>query len=83
MADELMYIPNNDTQNYPYCRLQLVVRTLNLINQQIKIQLKSPKLLSQLIRKRYYKTLGTSVINSPMPSLLWTRLKFADCKELI
>ena len=28
--------------------------------------LQSPKLLNQQIRKRYYKTLGTSVINSPM-----------------
>ena len=21
MADKLMYIPNNDTENYPFCRL--------------------------------------------------------------
>ena len=28
MADKLMYIPNNDTQNYPYCRLKLVVETI-------------------------------------------------------
>ena len=27
---------------------------------------KFPKLLSKRIRKRYYKTLGTSVTNSPM-----------------
>ena len=25
MADKLMYIPNGDTHNYPYCRLQLLV----------------------------------------------------------
>ena len=25
MADKLMYIPNDDKQNYPFCRLQLVV----------------------------------------------------------
>ena len=37
--------------------------------QPIKIQLKSPKLLSQRIRKRYYKTLETSVINSSLSSL--------------
>ena len=36
------------------------------MNQLIKIQLKSPKLLSQGIRKHDYKTLGTIVINSPM-----------------
>ena len=28
MADELMYIPNDDKQNYPFCRLQLVFETL-------------------------------------------------------
>ena len=41
MVDTLMYIPNDDTQNYPYCRLQLAVEiicTFNLINQPIKIQ---------------------------------------------
>ena len=27
MADKLIYIPNNDAQNYPFCRLQLVVET--------------------------------------------------------
>ena len=35
--------------------------------------LQSPKLLSNPIRKYYYKTLGTSVTNSPMspPTLTW------------
>ena len=28
IADKLMYIPNNDKQNYPFCRLQLVVETI-------------------------------------------------------
>ena len=27
MADKLMYIPNDDIQNYPSCRLQFVVET--------------------------------------------------------
>ena len=27
MADKLMYIQNDDTQNYPFCRLQLVADT--------------------------------------------------------
>ena len=27
MADKLMYIPNDNKQNYPFCRLQLVVET--------------------------------------------------------
>ena len=25
MADKLVYIPNDDTQNFPFCRLKLVV----------------------------------------------------------
>ena len=29
MADNLIYIPNDDTQNHPFCRLQSVVKTLN------------------------------------------------------
>ena len=29
MADKLMYILNDDTQNYPFFRLKLVVETLN------------------------------------------------------
>ena len=67
MADKLMYIPNIDTQNYPYCRLQLVVETLNLLNQ-------VHKLLSQRIRELYYNTLGTIVINSPLsPLSLWKK----------
>ncbi len=40
MTDELMYIPNDDLQNYPFFRLQLVVLndwTLNLMNQPTKI----------------------------------------------
>ena len=29
IADKLTYIPNDDTQNYPFCKLQLVVENLN------------------------------------------------------
>ena len=45
MANKLMYILNNDTQNYPFCRLKLVVEIFE--------HLKSLKLLNQRIRKRY------------------------------
>ena len=36
MADTLIYIPNNNTQIYPFCRLQLVVETFGfqIINEQ-------------------------------------------------
>ena len=27
MSNKLMYIPNNDTKNYPFCRLRLEVET--------------------------------------------------------
>ena len=30
MAYKLMYIPNDDTQYYPFCRSQLVVEALGL-----------------------------------------------------
>ena len=29
MADKLMYIPNTDTQNYPFCKFQSRVDTLD------------------------------------------------------
>ena len=68
-----MCIPNDDTLNYPFCRLKLMVET----NQ---TSLKALKLLSQGIRKRYYKTLGTSVMNSalsPLPICLFCYLTIA------
>ena len=77
MADKLVYNPKDDTQNYSSCRLQLVIErfehSTQLINQS-KFNI-SPKLLSQRTRKRCYKTMGTGVINSPIPppSLFGTR----------
>ena len=41
MVDKLIYIPNDDKQYYLFCRLKLVVETLNLISQPIQIQYKS------------------------------------------
>ena len=29
MAEELMYIPNDDTQNYPFCRQKIGAESLN------------------------------------------------------
>ena len=51
-----------------HCRLKLVVGTLEHWTYKATNQnsLKSPKLLIQRIRNLYYKTLGTSVINSPL-----------------
>ena len=51
-GDKLMYIPNDDTQNYPYHRLQLMVEILDTqLNEPTnQNSLKSRKLLSQIIR---------------------------------
>ena len=60
-GNKSMYIPNDDTQNYPFCKLQLVVETFkhsNLNKSTIQNSQKSQKLVSQLIRKRYIKLLG-------------------------
>ena len=33
MDDELMYIPNDDQQNFPFCRLKLLVEMFGPTNQ--------------------------------------------------
>ena len=40
MGDKIMYIPNDDTQNYPFCKFQLVVKTFehSTNEQPIRIQ---------------------------------------------
>ena len=66
MANNFVFIPNGDTQYYPYWRLQLVVEIFGHSTSsanQSKFN-KSPKRC--YIRKCYYKTLGTSVINRPL-----------------
>ena len=71
MANKLMHIPNDDTQNYAFCRLQLVVETLDmdtlLIEPTNQTKIKVPK----VVKPTFKKTLGTSVINSQIspPSL--------------
>ena len=70
MADKLMYIPNKETQNctfvdYNYWlkRLDTITQLNEPTNQNL---IKALKLLSQRIRKCYYKTLGTGEIKIPM-----------------
>ena len=77
MADKLMYIPNNDTRNYPFCGLQLMVETFRHSTNQNS--LKSPKLLIQRIRKSYNKTLETSAINSPLSPLSLVKKTLCEC----
>ena len=45
MVDKLMYIPNDVTENYPFFRSQLVVKTFGKFNKS-NFNKKSPKLLS-------------------------------------
>ena len=51
MAFKLMYIPNDYTQNYPFCRLQLVVETqINELTNQNSI--KVPKVVKTTNKKK-------------------------------
>ncbi len=59
MDYKLIYIPNDNIQSLPLCKLQFVVKTLKL-KKNNQNSLLSPKLLLKRIRKRYNKTLGTS-----------------------
>ena len=53
MADKLMYIPNDKTQNYPYCRLHLVVQTIWKINEPTtQNSMKVQKVVEPMIRIR-------------------------------
>ena len=74
MADKLMYIPNDDTQNYLFCRLKLmVIKRLNtqLNESNNQNSPKVPKFGKPTNKKTFYKTFRTSAIKSPMslPSL--------------
>ena len=63
MADKLMYIPNDlhKTVHYTKCLKRLDTRLIEPTNQNLTILL-----LSERIRKRYYKTLATNVTKSPL-----------------
>ena len=54
MADKLMYIRNNDLQNYPFCRLQLEPTK------------KNPQSCER-IRKRFFFKLWGLVNKKPLP----------------
>ena len=70
MADNLMYIPNDDSQNYYFFRLQLVVKMFGHSTYCTNLSKKSLKLLSQQIGKRYYKNFGDECNKqSNVPSL--------------
>ena len=69
MAVRLMYISNDDTQNYPYCRLQLLLKRLGLnaqINQNLLIV---PKVFNSTNKKTLLK------IALPVAKLAMTRFR--------
>ena len=75
MTDELMYIPNDDTQIAPSLDYNKLLKCLKIqLNEPTNHNLKKiifPKLIIQEITKHYRKTLGNIAINCPMspPSL--------------
>ncbi len=60
MPDKLKYIPNDDTQNYPFSRLQSVIKTFEQV----------PK-VKTTNKKRYKKPLGINLTNK-RPDLLFS-----------
>ena len=72
IADKLIFIPNDDTQNYSLCRLKLKIKTF----QHSTLLTNQSKLLSQRIRKRYHEILETSLFNSPFSPLSMGNLDF-------
>ena len=77
-----MYIPNNNAQYYPLCRIKLMVETFEHSTKLIK-QSKVPKDVKLMFRKHYYKTLGTSVINSPLSPLSLQQLHGVIFREAL
>ena len=76
-----MYIPNDDKRNYLFCRLKLLIKSLDTASLKLvwNNAIKVPKVLSQRIILHHYKTLGTIVIFSPMyPSSLANILNCAS-----
>ena len=60
MADKLMYIPDDDTPNYPFCRLQLVAETLDIQIKYLTNQnwIKVPMVVKLTYNITLFKTLG-------------------------
>ena len=76
MADKSMYIPKENKQNFPFVDYNQWMKRLNTLANEPTNQnsIKFLKFFSQQKRKRYYRTLGISLIISPMspPSLTTT-----------
>ena len=55
MADKLMYITNDYTQNYPFCRIQLLVKSLDtqIVETTNQNSIKIPKVFKPTNKKTY------------------------------
>ena len=80
-----MYIPNDEKQNSLFCRLQLLVKTfLTQLNESTNHNLlKVPKVVKPANKKMLLKTLGTSVINSPLSPSFLLKSKFSFRSNLL
>ena len=49
MDDKLMYIPNDDIQNYTFCRLELAIETFGHLNNEPTNQIQVVELTNKKI----------------------------------
>ena len=66
MFDKLLYISNDDTQQYPFCRLKLVVETMThskVDKPKNQNSVKVSKVVKPTNKKHYCITLRTRMIN--------------------
>ena len=80
-ADKLMYIPNPDTQITMSvdCNWRLKRLDTQLYEPTNQNSLKFPKVIKPMNKKRYYKTLETSVINSQLSPLSLSLIHITKC----
>ena len=77
MDVKLIYIPNDNKQEYPFCVLKSLVEPAN------KIYLKSPTILTKRMRENVFKALGTTIIYSQIsPPSLITRIEYI-CTSIV
>ena len=88
MANKLMYITNNDTKNYLFCRLQLVVETLglSLYDKTLGTKHKQPNVPSlpcKIVSKYYDKTIKVAKKGRTIEkrNILLTSIMFAICQN--
>ena len=69
MADKFMYIPNDDNQNYPFCRLQLKRLETQINEPTNQNSIEVPKLLTPTNKKTLSYNFGDYFKHPNVPSL--------------